>query len=285
MSRSSVMNMNKFAAIVVLMACLVISMNSSHGIIVIIAGVFIAALLILHSSIEKLVERKGSGELSLSPTGMTISWEVMSDQPIRTVFPENPTDTTNDSVAKSYCEQGRAIVKAKNADNQVNLEEALGIFRKAIELDDKYWEPRINIAQILLLTGRLMEAYSEADTIRIVFSNIPLAYAKAGLIKAKVIEQGLSAKSNVSEKQSKYVMIVEILRENLERCPGHLTSMISLGRAMLLSGSDTDEMKEYLSESMQYKEFAAAFLRALRRDGLLDSFNNQFPGFVEKVGS
>lgn len=279
------MKQHHMASVVVFLGCVIAASFSSTpvGIAIVGAGAFVSALFLLYPAIEKLTDKKGTGELSFSPAkGVTISWEVRSDQPIRTVIPENPTDSTKNQKAKALCDQGRSLVKRKTKDKNADLKSALNKFKEAAELDKDYWEPRVNIAQIYLLTGRLEEAFSEAESIRLVFSSEPLAYAKAGLILARVIEQGLSKDDSAEVKRDKYQVVNKILERNLDVCKGHLTSMISLGRAKILAGADDSEMSSYIKDAMQYKGFKDEFKKSLEREKMLDKFNESFPTLLEK---
>lgn len=279
------MKIHHVVAATVFLACVLASAFITSGavaIAVVGAGVFVAALFVLHPTIDAMTHRKVSGELNLSATtGVTVKWEVLSDQPIRTVFPENPTDTTNNEEARQLTQDGRAIVRSKNTQGDVDLSTAFEKFRAAANLDRGYWEPRVNIAQILLLTGNLKDAFAEAGSIRVAYEEIPLAYAKAGLIMARVIEQGISEEDTEEDRKGKYHMAQGILQQNLMKCPGHVTSMTSLGRTMLLAGADTQQMREYLNEAIQYREFAEEFRKALDREEMLDAFSSQFPEFVQ----
>ena len=201
--------------------------SPTFGIAAVCAGAFIAGVFLLYPVIEGLSKRKGKGEISFSPAkGATIKWEVRSDQPIRTIFPEKPTNSTENQEAIRLCDEGRALIKRKSSGEDVSLDVALEKFRQSAILDPKYWEPRINMAECYLLSGRMMEAFSEAESIRLLFSETaPLAFVKAGLIMAKVIEEGISPEDQEDDRRSRYRVIANLLRENLEKYPGHLTSM------------------------------------------------------------
>ena len=241
--------------------------------IIVIAGAVVVIVLYLAT-------RPGKGEITIDPKkSLTVKWEVRSDQPIRTVFPDRPSDSTTNQEAISLANEGRALIKAKGHGHEVNLSTALTKFEQAAHLDDNYWEPRINIIQILLLTGHLKDAFTEAHAVRAKFGDIPLAFAKSGLLIARVMEQGLSDDDPETKRQSTYKTIANVLQDNLHHCSGHVTTMISLGRALLLAGASANDMHDFLSGSFQYPDFVTAFKQALEREQLLDQFNRQFPGF------
>ncbi len=274
------MKSHHIGAVVVFLGCIITSSltgDTATAISIVCASVFVSGLLLLYPTIENISDRKGTGELVFSPSkGVTFSWEVRSNKAIRTVFPEKPSNTTNNESAVKLCNEGRAIVKAGSGNKEQNIKIALEKFRKAAELDTEYWEPRVNIAQILLLTGNIKAAFSEAEGIRLYFNNTPLAIAKSGLIMARVLEQSISSKDDIEHTKLIYKKIVIILKDNLIRCPGHLTSMISLGRALLLSGADEKRMKEYLLDALQFGEFKNEFKKSLDREKMLDKFLKQF---------
>lgn len=240
---------------------------------VVSAGAVVCIVLILGT-------RPGKGSVKFNENGATIEWDVRSDYAIRTVFPEIPTDSTKNVQAISLANEGRALVKVKSSNPEVDLSAALEKFQQAAALDKEYWEPRINIAQILLLSGQLKDAFSEAESVRLVFRDVPLAYAKAGLIIARVMEQGISGDDPDEMRNARYAQIAALLKENLERCAGHLTTMTSLGRALILAGEETEVIREFLSDALQYPEFVSAFKHTLEKEELLQQFNEQFPGLL-----
>lgn len=258
--------------------------SPTFGIATICAGAFIAGVFLLYPVIEGLSKRKGRGEISFSPAkGATIKWEVRSDQPIRTILPENPTNSTENPEALRLCDEGRALIKLKSSGEDVNLDVALEKFRQSAILDPKYWEPRINIAECFLLSGRMIEAFSEAESIRLLFSETaPLAFVKAGLIIAKVIEEGISPEDQEGDRRSRYRVIANLLRENLEKCPDHLTTMISMGRVLLLAGAPEGELKEFLFQAKRLRAFREEFRRSLEREGMTEAFSSQFPEFFKE---
>ena len=258
--------------------------SPTFGIAAVCAGAFVAGVFLLYPVIEELSKRKGGGEISFSPAkGATIKWEVRSDQPIRTIFPEKPTDSTENREAIRLCNQGRALIKRKSSGEDVGLDVALEKFRRSASLDPGYWEPRINIAECHLLSGRMMEAFSEAESIRLLFAEAaPLAFVKAGLIMAKVMEEGISPEDQEDDRRSRYRVIANVLRENLEKYPGHLTSMKSRGRVLLLAGAPEGELKEFLLKAKQSSAFAEEFRTSLEREGMIEAFASQFPEFFQE---
>ena len=258
--------------------------SPTFGIAAVCAGAFIAGVFLLYPVIEGLSKRKGRGEISFSPAkGATIKWEVRSDQPIRTIFPEKPTNSTENQEAIRLCDEGRALIKRKSSGEDVSLDVALEKFRQSAILDPKYWEPRINIAECSLLSGRMMEAFSEAESIRLLFSETaPLAFVKAGLIMAKVIEEGISPEDQEDDRRSRYRVIANLLRENLEKYPGHLTSMKSMGRVLLLAGAPEGELKNFLLRAKQSSAFDEEFRMSLAGEGMTEAFSSQFPEFFEE---
>lgn len=260
------------------------AVSPTFGIAAVCAGAFIAGVFLLYPVIEGLSKRKGRGEISFSPAkGATIKWEVRSDQPIRTIFPEKPTNSTENQEAIRLCDEGRALIKRKSSGEDVSLDVALEKFRQSAILDPKYWEPRINIAECYLLSGRMMEAFSEAESIRLLFSETaPLAFVKAGLIMAKVIEEGISPEDQEDDRRSRYRVIGNLLRENLEKYPGHLTSMKSMGRVLLLAGASERELKDFLLRAKESSAFDEEFRTSLAGEGMTEAFSSQFPEFFKE---
>ena len=129
----------------------------------------------------------------------------------------------------------------------------------------------------------MMEAFSEAESIRLLFSETePLAFVKAGLIMAKVIEEGISPEDQEDDRRSRYRVIANLLRENLEKCPGHLTSMKSLGRVLLLAGATEGELEDFLLRAKQSSAFDEEFRMSLAEEGMTEAFSSQFPEFFKK---
>lgn len=260
------------------------AVSPTFGIAAVCAGAFIAGVFLLYPVIDGLSKRKGKGEISFSPAkGATIKWEVRSDQPIRTIFPEKPTNSTENQEAIRLCDEGRALIKRKSSGEDVSLDVALEKFRQSAILDPKYWEPRINMAECYLLSGRMMEAFSEAESIRLLFSETaPLAFVKAGLIMAKVIEEGISPEDQEDDRRSRYRVIANLLRENLEKYPGHLTSMKSMGRVLLLAGASEGELKDFLLRAKRSSTFDEEFRMSLAGEGMTEAFSSQFPEFFKE---
>ena len=138
------------------------------------------------------------------------------------------TNSAQNQKAIELYNEGCTLMQTKSDDKEVDLNKAIKKFRKAASLDSQYWEPRIGIAQCLLLAGQTRNAFSDAESIRLFFPGEPLAFAKAGLIMAKVIEAGILHQDDKDEQRSKYRVI--LLCESLKKCPGHVTSMKSLRR-------------------------------------------------------
>ena len=251
--------------------------NYSVILTILIFGSLISVVIILSPTLRKM-----SAKMNISPVdGFTVEWDAVSRQPIRTILPKHPTNSTRNLEALRLTNEGRELVSKKTSNHRVDLTPALEKFQEAARLDETYWEPRINIAQILLLTGKLKDAYAESEAIRVAFRHVPLAYAKAGLIAARVIEQTVFKEDSETKRQNRFAQIIGILEDNLAHCPGHLTTMTSLGRAKLLAGANVDEMREFLDNAHQYPEFAKEFKKALISDNLLQNFNSQFPGHYE----
>ena len=95
--------------------------------------------------------------------GIAVEWTIQSSQPIRTVFPERPTDTTDNRQAIELAKQGRRLVNPTEEGARPDLSAAMNKFQAALKLDPGYWESRLNVAQILLLTGQLQAAFAEAS--------------------------------------------------------------------------------------------------------------------------
>ncbi|MGV3683016.1 MAG: hypothetical protein ACO1PM_25345 [Acidovorax sp.] len=233
--------------------------------VIVIAGAGVTVVMLFLPAFD----RADKGRFKLGPNaGVEIVWDVRNTRPHRTAMPAEPTNSTKNKQAIKLCEEGRNLIRAKTQGEPVNLEKALSLFVDAAKLDDAYWEPRINIAQIYLLQGKLQEAHLEAETIRLAYADIPLAFAKAGLIVAKVIEQRISDADEQKTKRLHYRRIVKILQGNIEECKEHLTSWTSLGRALVLSGASPEKMKEFLADANQVAGFRNEFIEALKRDNI-----------------
>ena len=259
----------------------IVEMPTTVAILVVLGGVLVSAMIVMSPALQKF-----AGKIWVSPDGVHLElkaskWDVRNDQPIHTVFPERPTDSTDNQEAIKLANEGRNLIKKKTVDHEVDLVAALKKFKQAALLDDRYWEPRINIAQILLLTGQIKDAFAESEAVRVAFRRVPLAYAKAGLIMARVMEQRISEKDSDDKRHANYTQIANLLKDNMERCPGHLTTMTSLSRVLLLAGTDATEMRTFLKNMFQYPGFVTEFKRTLEQEELLAKFNLEFPGLFE----
>jgi tetratricopeptide (TPR) repeat protein len=245
-------------------------------------GLVLAFVLLFLPVIEGRIAAGGS--VKIGPTGLDLGplpWRARKDRPLLTIIPENPSDSTANPQAREICQRGRDLVSRRAAGEVVDIEAAVGYFREALVLDPDYWEAQINLAQTMLIKGRLHEAMSLASDVRIRRSDNPLAYAKANLILAKVLEQRLQPDQAEESTRKEYHRIVEILRESLQRLPEHMSTRISLGHALFRSAAGQQEMEAFLRESLRYREFKKQFAWLLKEEQLLSRFENRFPGFLE----
>ncbi len=254
--------------------------SPSVAIAVLSCGAVLGSVAFLLPALSKCIE--GAGSVVLGPSGLKIhsqEWTVQTDEPIRTFMPPQPTNETNSEMAISACDEGRRIVSAGRPGEPVDLERALACFEEAATLDPEYWEPRINIAQVFLLRQELEQALALATDVRVRFAEHEQAFAKAGLIIAKVLELRIPAEATVEQRRKGYSAIVGILKDSLRKCAGHMTTRTSLGRALLLSGVGQSKLVEYLGECMGYESFRLRFREALVADGLMERFRETLPEF------
>ncbi len=242
-----------------------------------LGGAFLALVILFFPELRNLL--KTSESIKIGPTYMKFEsqWTASRTKPIHTIIPTIVTDATSNEKAKALCERGREYVAPKEKGTPVDLDAAMRCFQEAAELDNDYWEPRINIAQILLLKGLLKESFAAATEVHIRFRSDKLAYVKAGLIMAKVLEQRMPPGQKLAEKRVGYGAIMELLQENLRSLPEHLTSRISLGCALLEFQGEASEIRAFILGSAVFPGFMEAFVEALKKEGLFDQFRSQFP--------
>jgi tetratricopeptide (TPR) repeat protein len=230
--------------------------------------------MLLLPAIDNVIRKARKGKLS--PRG--IEWETRTEL-VRIAVPTNPTNTTDRAEAIRLCEQGRMIVREHG-----DLETALELFTRAFRLDNRYWEALVNQANILFLLGRVHDAVSAANRVRTQFDNIGLAYAKATLVIAKTLEMRILESASEEQQEADYRMISGLLEESLTKLKSHITTRTSLGRVMLLSGTHKETIEKFIEESLEYDEFAEAFLKALEAEKkLTERFREEFPALWKKL--
>lgn len=268
-----------------LIACSITASRSQAAALAIIpAGLILSVVIFLLPAMAKRIESASS--VKIGPKGVEITeleWKAYSNQPLRTNIPRRPTDSTSDARAKTFCQKGREVVFQRARGQTVDLDLALRHFTQAAALDNEYWEPQCNIAHIYLLKGHLKEALSMAADVRLRFCDNPLAFASAGLIMAKVLELRIPPQATEKLKEKAYERIQRILEDSLESCPGHMTTMTSLGQVLLKLCRPRDEMRQFLSKCLQREDFKEKFAEVLKEEGLRGRFEDDFPGLLPEI--
>jgi hypothetical protein len=264
----------------IIISALVSLKSTPASIVIAVCGLILTIIIIFHKPLDTKIKKNGYFRFIAPGFDVTL-WTARVDNPIRTVIPDHPTDTTTNEEAKKLCQEGRDLVAPKATGKEANLNLAFEKFYTAYKLDTNYWEPRINIAQILLIWGQLDRAYGWAADVRTNFSEIKAAFVKAGLIMAEIMERRIDPKMSKESLQSEFKKIATILEDSLKKDPEHLTTRYSLGRVLLLCGVDKKIIEDFLMESIKYKDFRERFRDILQSTGLKNMFKKDFPNFPE----
>jgi tetratricopeptide (TPR) repeat protein len=255
------------------------------------AGLMVAILLFFLPLLWRRLDQGGG--LTVGVSGFKIpplDFTVRSREPLVTYSPPSPTDSTTNPHAKTLCDAGREIVFPKpgasnlTSGREVDLNKALEYFRQAAELDPNYWEARLNIAQVMLIKQDLPAALALASDVRVRFFSDPLAFARATLIIAKVLEMRIPPQVLKEQLRNYYEPILRLLRESLLRCPKHMVTRTSLGKALIKSQANAEEKLSFLRDNLDDLEFKKRFKEALMadHDPLLDAFEEEFPGLLNE---
>lgn len=226
----------------------------------------------------------GDGRFSFSQSGVEVDWKVRQQAPIDTITPVNVTNTTSSAQARDLCQKARAILGSKGANTSANLDEAHVLFQQAAKIDPDYWEPRANMAGILVIKGRLQEAYEIANKIRISSGANTLAFANASLIMASAIETSISPSADVKIKAEKYKKIVLLLNEALERAPDDVVVRAAIIRTYILLGEDKSSIEGEMQRGLDYEGFRAELVASLNQDADLKSkFVAEYPAMAVEL--
>ena len=140
------------------------------SIVLICAGALVATIVLFSPTFN---QKESTGKFRFSRKGVVFEWKIHDNQ-IRTILPQNQTNSAQNQKAIELYNEGCnlariALARIKSDDKEVDLNKAIKKFRKAASLDSQYWEPRIGIAQCLLLAGQTRNAFSDAESIRLFF--------------------------------------------------------------------------------------------------------------------
>ncbi len=211
--------------------------------------------------------------------GLKFEYVVRRSGEVKTIIPELYTDSSNNEESIRLNNLGRKLISQSDGDNFESLQNALTAFQDAVRLDVDYWEPQLNAANVYFLLGEVEKAVQIADRVQTHFAKHPLAMARAALVKAKALEKSLPENPTETELKETYQKIVGILQQSRAINPKHTTTLISLGRAMLLSGDGEGDLRRYLGECASVEGFMVQFENALASEGLLEDSHELLPEF------
>lgn len=236
----------------------------------VLGGTVLAALLLI-SVIG------GKGSVRIQKDRMELEWDVRKLTPIDTLFPSQTTDSSVSGDAKRLCQEGRDVLASHAGGESVDLGAAYSLFERAAEIDSHYWEPRMNMAGILILRGELEKAFTMASEIRMQHHDNALAFADASLIMASAIETSIDPKSH-QQARSKYKKIIEILDEALARAPEDDVVRSALIKSLILGEGERDRVDDCVRGGLKNAGFRRAFSAALEADNDLQrEFASAYP--------
>ena len=225
----------------------------------------------------------GKGSVRVQKDGMSVEWDVRKLEPIDTLVPSRTTDSSESGDAKRLCQEGRDLLASHAGGGSINLEEAYSLFERAAEIDPKYWEPKMNMAGILILRGELEKAFTMASEIRMQHHDNVLAFADASLIMASAIETSIDSNSH-QQVRSKYEKIIEILDEALAKAPEDDVVRSALIKSLILGGGERDRVGDYVRGGLKNAGFRGEFSAALEADNdLKREFASAYPELAAEL--
>lgn len=195
-----------------------------------------------------------AGKVDYGADRKTTEWTLHSYEPFRTYMPTNVTDATSNTEAKRLCDEGRKIIQSKDKNASPDLDRAFKLFSLASRLDDDYWEPQANMANIKLIKGELKEAHNLASEVRTKYYDNSLAVCRANLIIAKALEATIDRSKSNGTTKKQYRRIVTLLRDSLPRCSENLTMRNFLGQAILMGGGSKEEFSGFFCRKLKGRE-------------------------------
>ena len=249
---------------------------------VVSAALVLALVVLFLPAIERRLE--AGGRVSIGAKGLEIDslpWKARVDEPLLTIIPTSATDSTRLDQARALCNRGREIISHAGGGETPDLDSAFACFREAAVLDPNYWEALINLAQVMLIRARLTEALATSADVRVRFASDPLAFCKATLIFAKVLELRIPRNATPDVIAKEYNTIAQLLREALVRLPEHMATRISLAHALLMARVEPQQVKAFLEEGLHFDQFRAKFRWLLQEEKMLADFQRDFPGILD----
>ena len=243
-----------------------------------IGGIVLGAVCLIVISSR---ESRGKFSVDLKEKRSDIEWTVRQEEPLDTIFPTTPSNTTNSYEAIRLCEEGRALLNGGG-----DIADAYGLFERAIALDSNYWEPKANMAGIQLIRGQLKEAYDLANEVKnaAFLLNNDLALANASLTMASAIETSIDPQAPADQKKGEYSKILALLDQALQRSPEDAVLRSAKIKAQIIAGSPREEIISELRTGFEHGDFLTEFSTVLRRDDeLRDAFCKECPEIADVI--
>ncbi len=225
-----------------------------------------------------ILGQSSKGKVVVNNEGVEIEWDVRQKDPIYTISSPNPTNSTESEKAEELCQKGRDILNGKSGDEAIDIAEAFKYFSEAAEIDDGYWEPRANIAGILVIKGQLEDAFKLASEIRALAGDNSLAYANGSLIMASSIETSIDPESSPDIINEKYSLIVNILDESLQKNEKDIVVRAAKIKSKIFGNYEKDDVEHEIKEGIKYLGFREEFSDVLNKDDILKvAFVAEYP--------
>jgi len=243
------------------------------AIISVLGGLVLGVLFII-----PILGQSSRGKVIVNNDGLEVEWNVRQKDPIDTISSSNPTDSTESEKAKELCQQGRDILDGKAGEKNIDIAKAFECFSKASEADSNYWEPRANMAGILVIKGKLEEAYNLAHQVREMAGNNTLAFANGSLIMATSIETSIDPESPIEKIRTKYQLIVNILEESLIKDEKDVVVRSAKIKSKILGNYQKDDILNDIKKGLSYPGFREEFVEVLNKDeALKKAFMSEYP--------
>ncbi len=255
----------------VVVAALFAPVESTVRIAAICAGAFVAGFLCL-------VRGREVGAEFDTPVG-TVKFFIRNQEPIPVNVPQEFTNASAHAEAVRLCDEGRAIFRsagaidaekgpASTADpGRERLQKAVSLFQRAALLDESYWEPVINQANMMVLLGQPREANRLAAEVELRFADEPLALAKAACVRGQIIENELDPSWPAPQRRALYDRRMVPLFESLRaRVKDHVLCNTTLLKSKILAGRPPSEVVELAEELALLPQTGGHLRRALTED-------------------
>jgi hypothetical protein len=199
---------------------------------------------------------------------------------IKRTIPDKTSDSSQNEDARGFCNEGRGYW------DKGSLYRALSRFHMAFNLDSQYWEALLNISAIYVQLKKLSDAFIVASIVRVKFvkDKYPenIAFARAGLIIAKIIE--LQMKAGLSNEQmiaDEYNRILIILKDSLSKCPSHIRTQTNIIATMIEAKKPLDEINNALEKWGNNENFDKDLYIVLKSENIKEEFKILFPIYWE----